>query len=242
MDDALPILEYLPVSFHRQQDSDYIQFLWQAFETNYQNEKFQFAVLAYHMLYMSFVYFSVWQIKEAHPDLFRNSLVGFSKDDERSLLDASSPFTFWKINESRIFRFLKLTGCDNHHVGQYAKLVKERNDIAHSNGNIFFNAAQSTDEKIGEMLSCMAEIQNHMQSVIHECFSRFLKESWDSEIREYEDPSDQIREGLIHTHYFSQKDIEACLSFDIQLLNQHDSFSEIKTLFDHFVGEYRIEE
>ena len=145
IDDALPILEYLPVSFQRQEDSDYIQFLWQAFETNYQNEKFQFAVLAGHMLYMSFVYFSVWQIKEAKPELFRNSLIGFSKNDEKSLLDASSPFAFWTINESRIFRFLKLIGCDNNHVGQYAKLVKDRNDIAHSNGNIFYNAAKSTD-------------------------------------------------------------------------------------------------
>jgi len=241
MDDALPILEYLPVSFQRKRDSDYIQFLWQAFDANYQSEKYQFSVLAYHMLYMSFVYFSVWQIKEAKPELFRNSLVGFSKDDEKSLLEASSPFTFWKINESRVFRFLKLIGCDNGQVGKYAKLVKERNDIAHSNGNIFYNAAKSTDDKIAEVLRCMEEIQSHIQPILHECLIRFLQESWDIETREYEDVSDQIREGLIHVHYFSQKDIESCLKFDVKTLCDHENFAEIKLLFVQFQAEYAID-
>jgi len=57
MDEALPILKYLPNSFRNQNESDYIAFLWEAFESNYQNGKYQFAILAYHMLYMSFVYF-----------------------------------------------------------------------------------------------------------------------------------------------------------------------------------------
>ena len=37
--------------------------LWDAFEMNYTNGKYQFAFLAYHMLTMSFVYFNIWQIK-----------------------------------------------------------------------------------------------------------------------------------------------------------------------------------
>jgi len=52
---------------------------------------------------------------------------------------ALSPFTFWRVNESSVLRFFKLIGYDNGKVGNYAALVKERNDTAHANGNIFFS-------------------------------------------------------------------------------------------------------
>src|SRR3989344_7044790 len=120
MDDAQPILEFLPSTYKNRSDGDYITFLWETFESNYQNGKYQFAVLACHMLYMSFVYFSVWQIKQSRTEDFRKSLVGFSKEDEKGLLDASSPFSFWTISEVRIFRFLKLIGCENDRIGQFA--------------------------------------------------------------------------------------------------------------------------
>ena len=67
MDDALPILEHLPNSFREPGEQEYIRFLWGAFTSNYEHENYQFAMLPYHMLYMSFVYFSVWQIKLMRP-------------------------------------------------------------------------------------------------------------------------------------------------------------------------------
>lgn len=233
MDDAQPILEYLPASYKNRSDGEYITFLWEAFESNYQSGKFQFAVLACHMLYMSFVYFSVWQIKQSRTEDFRKSLVGFSKDDEKGLLDASSPFAFWTINEARIFRFLKLTGCENDRIGQFARLVQNRNDIAHPNGNIFFSDQRSADTKIAEVITQMDAIQNHMQPVIHDCLLRFLHESGNSDEREYTDPSDQVREVLIHANYFSPKDIEAARAFDINSLAGEAHYAEFRTLFDH---------
>lgn len=35
MDDALPIMEHLPLSFKTRSEQDYIAFLWGAFETSY---------------------------------------------------------------------------------------------------------------------------------------------------------------------------------------------------------------
>jgi len=61
---ASDILDYLPYSFKTRDEQDYINFLWESFECNYNNAKYPFAFIAYHMLYMSFVYFEVWQIKE----------------------------------------------------------------------------------------------------------------------------------------------------------------------------------
>ena len=58
MEEAAELGDYLPLSFNRPNEQDYVTFLWDAFETNYTHGKYQFAFLAYHMLAMSFVYFN----------------------------------------------------------------------------------------------------------------------------------------------------------------------------------------
>ena len=92
MEEAAELAEYLPLSFKSEKEGEYIRFLWDAFETNYTHEKFQFAFLAYHMLTMSFVYFNIWQIKQTEPGDFEKGLIGFGKDVEKNILGATSPF------------------------------------------------------------------------------------------------------------------------------------------------------
>lgn len=244
MDEALTIRDYLPNSFKNRNDGEYIAFLWDAFESNYQHGKYQFAMLACHMLYMSFVYFSVWQIKLSRPDDYKKAAVFLAnrKLAENDLLGASSPFTLSKLEERTIFRLLRLTGCESADVRPFAQLVDERNEIAHSNGNIFYNDKITADRKIAEFLTQMDAIQGHLRPVLHECFSKFLCDSHDPENREYVDDTDQIREALIHENYFSQKDIEACLAFDIGTLADHESFPAVRALFDAFVSSYRLDD
>src|SRR3990170_8989027 len=148
MEEAAELGDYLPISFKSESEQDYIGFLWHAFETNYTHGKYQFAFLAYHMLTMSCVYFNIWQIRQARPEDFEKGLIGFGKDNEKSLLEATSPFVFSTVSERTILRFLKLIACDNGKIGTYAKLVEDRNDTAHANGNIFFSTQAALDAKI----------------------------------------------------------------------------------------------
>jgi len=168
------------------------------------------------MLTMSFVYFNIWQIKQTEPKDFAMGLIGFGKDIEKSLLEASSPFVFSTVNERSILRFLKLIACDNGKIGTYAKLVDDRNDTAHSNGNIFFSTRAALDTKITEILRVVDEIQTHSKPVIERCYREFLIQNCEPDERAYPDPTDQICEILIHENYLSQKDIEICLGFDIE--------------------------
>ena len=103
MNEAAELANYLPLTFMSRRDGipwdktpkeqEYIEFLWDAFETNHTHGKYQFAFLAYHMLTMSFVYFNIWQIKQTTPKDFAMGLIGFGKDIEKSLLDVrASPF------------------------------------------------------------------------------------------------------------------------------------------------------
>ena len=107
MEEAAELGNYLPVSFKTRSEQDYISFLWEAFQTNYTHRKYQFAFLAYHMLTMSFVYFNIWQIKQAGRKLSGWQWSASTRTRKRSLIGATSPFTFWRVNESGVLRFLK---------------------------------------------------------------------------------------------------------------------------------------
>ena len=238
MEEALELGNYLPLSFKSPSEEEYIAFLWDAFESNYKNEKYQFAFLAYHMLTMSCVYFNVWQIKQTEPSDFAKGLIGFHKDIEKDLLAASSPFDFSTVNESNIRRFLKLIACDNGKIGTYTKLVKDRNNSAHPNGNIFYREQSALDIQIAEVLRVVAEIQIHSKPVIERCYREFLLQNRDPEEREYPDAMDQIREILIHSNYLSQKDIEICLAFDLSSLNIQTGFDQIAELHQVLLQEY----
>lgn len=240
MEEAAELANYLPLSFKTESEQEYIRFLWEAFESNYENEKYQFAFLAYHMLTMSFVYFNIWQIKQNEPKDFAKGLIGFSKDIEKDLLGASSPFVFSTVNERSILRLLKLIECDNSKIGSYAKLVDDRNASAHPNGNIFYSEPSALDRKITETLRVVAEIQTHSQNVIKHCYQNFLLESYDADDREYADATDQIREVLIHQHYLSQKDIEICLAFDLVALAERPEIDSILSLHEALIAEYAL--
>jgi len=238
MDEALELTHYLPLSFKTRSEQDYIVFLWDAFETNYIYGKYQFAFLAYHMLTMSFVYFNIWQIRQARLDDFEKGLIGFGKDIEKNLLEATSPFIFSAVNERSILRLLKLIACDNCKIGTYAKLVDDRNETVHPNGNIFFSTQAALDAKIIETLRVVDEIQTHSRPVIEHGYRDFLLQNHDSEEREYPAATDQIREVLIHENYLSQKDIDICLGFDLSDIADRPEIDSIQTLHGVLKSEY----
>ena len=52
MEEAAELGNYLPLSYKSPKEQEYIAFLWDAFEMNYEHGKYQFAFLACHMLTM----------------------------------------------------------------------------------------------------------------------------------------------------------------------------------------------
>jgi len=230
IEQASQLEAFLPLSYPTPKERDYVRFLWEAFETNVEHGKYQFAFLAYHMLVMSFVYFNIWQIRQIRPQAFATALIGFGKDMEKDLLEATSPFTFHVVNESHVMRFLKLIQCDNGKIGAYTKLVKDRNETAHSNGNIFFSTEAELATKVREIIRAVTEIQDHSKDIILEGYRAFLTESADPETREHIEVEDQVREVLIHGSYMSLIDLAFCAEFDIAMFEDHPHFAEIEAL------------
>ncbi|MGL6210725.1 MAG: hypothetical protein ACRC14_12945 [Paracoccaceae bacterium] len=243
MDEALELGEYLPQSFAAAGEQAYLGFLWSAFETNYRAERYEFASLAFHLLYMSFVSFSIWQIRLARPEQFAMAMVGFRNEDEGDLMACESPFKFYdRLKESQIFRFLKLIGCTNQQVGEFAKFVRRRNKIAHPTGTVFFNDRAAIDAEISDMMREVRNIETHMRPVIIELYRRFLTERADEELWAYSDPKDEVNANLVHANYMSAADLAFCRGFDIQTLNAEAGFAVMETLHQSLAALYPPDE
>lgn len=239
MEEALGLGDYLPISYKTQSEGEYVKFLWSAFESNYAAKKFEFASLAFHLLYMSFVSFSIWQIRMARQRDFKFALVGFQNDSESDLLAADSPFKFYeKLKESQIFRFLKLIGCENAQVGEFAKFVKRRNRIAHPTGTVFFNDQQAIDDEIGQMMHEVTNIENHMRPVVVELYRDFLLECADAEEREYGADEEEIEANFIHRCYISMEDVRVCRDFDVNSLSADAEFEQVTALHQSLLRMY----
>ncbi|MDO9414505.1 hypothetical protein [Pararhizobium sp.] len=231
MDEALELHEYLPYSMAAANEQSYLQFLWSAFESNYQQGRYEFASLAFHLLYMSFVSFSIWQIRLARPEAFYMAMVGFRAEDEGKITDCDSPFKFYdKLKESQIFRFLKLIGCNNDQVGEFAKFVKRRNKIAHPTGTVFFNDQQAIDEEIFDMMREVRNIEQHMQPVITELYQRFLIDSAVTEELEYGTYAEELTANFVHKAYMSMADLRHCATFNVATLSDHPGQDSIAGL------------
>ncbi len=243
MDEAFELADFLPVSYKTRSEEDYIRFLWDAFEANYTSGKFEFSSFAFHLLYMSFVSFSIWQIRLAREKEFKHALIGFLVDAENKLLDADTPFKFYeKLKESQIFRFLKIVGCENNQVGEFAKFVKRRNKIAHPSGTVFFNDQATIDDEIELMMREVANIQQHMRTIILDVYKRFLLESSDIDEREYADDMQEIEVNLIHRNYISKKDIHICIEYDVSDLADNKHYDGIHELHASLVAAYAAED
>lgn len=239
MEEALRILDFLPLSYKEPTEQAYMEFLRDSFITNYEAEKFQFAFIAYHMLYMSFIYFVIWQVKNDQPEIFEKSLIGFSLEHEKLLLaDNASPFILSRIKEASALRFLKLMGCRDDLIGQLKKSVTLRNHTAHSNGHLYINSKETLDGHVEEILRVMRKVQEQSEPFVLSCYERFLYENRDPDKREYSVDEDQIREILIHRNYFSETDIRVCLGFDIKRTKDMPRPKDISRLHNKFLSAY----
>jgi hypothetical protein len=239
MEEAYEILEYLPIRLKEQTEQEYIDHLWDSFQSNYKNQKYQFAFLAYHLLFMSFIYFTIWKIKTHRKEDFDNLEIGFD-----GLPKATKPFSLSIEKEAKIIDLLQYICPRGQNrkaiVGNYKKLVQERNDIAHANGNIPFKTEDYLYKQVSKILEYTKEIHEYSKPIIHECFKSFLLSSQDEEIREYPDMKEQINEILIHENYLSKRDLVSFLDCSIPKSEMTTGFDEIKKIAEDYKEELII--
>lgn len=139
---------------------------------------------------------------------------------------ATSPFGFAEKQESRILRILKFWGL-NERIGEYKKLIKERNIIAHSNGNIYYKEQDSVDVRISDVLKFAEEIHQKTKASIEQAYKVFLIGNYSVEDSPYSSVEEMISEEFIHKHYISEKDMQICYNCTIAQLDIQNNKEEV---------------
>ena len=249
MEEAQRIFDYLPVS---PLEKEYIQFLWEAFESNFANEKYQFGYIAYHMLFMCFIYYQIAKIYKVDCENCKDLMIFTGKvqnhiDKHESKILAGkesviAPLRFSEENERTIMGLFLLIHCNRDEIKRLKNIVDSRNEIAHSNGNIFYKTKESLEEQIGEMLSCIEIIHNKSISIIEKAYNSFLLESNNPEEREFIDDESQIKEIFVHGNYLSIEDVKIAKNWDISCLSSESNFQNIQSLSNTLKNIYKDEE
>lgn len=237
MEEAFKIFSYLPLHYKNVEETEYVQYLWKAFENNYQNEQYQFAFMGYHMLFMCFVYFTIWKLKSIHPEDFEKISYGF----EKCLSTATSPFGFSEEQESRILRILKFWGL-NDRIGEYKKLVKDRNNIAHSNGNIYYKEQDSIDVRISDVLGFIDEIHQKTKDSIEQAYKDFLIGNYSVEDSPYSSVEEMLSEEFMRRYYISEADMRICYHSNLASLSEDENYGSIINLHSEISRLYQDEE
>ena len=200
---------YFPITIKNESDMNYINSHFDLLEKCVKENLFQDAFLYLHILYMSFVYFQLFRIKENKNKDFNLGCIGFSSQ-KKDLEDASSPFTFAAIKEKSIFRFFRLVGFDDSNIGSIAKCVETRNKFAHAYGIISFSNEDEFTETLDEYLINFNNIVKKQSSFLIGLFDEFNKTK--SSDFEYSNIEDEIRENFIARNFISVKELSIILS------------------------------
>lgn len=242
MEEAYQIFDYLPRRYRNKANQEYLQFLWDSFETNYQNGKYTFAFIAFHMLYMSVIYSILWKIKHWKVQEFEHALIGFNKEECKKIADSEDLFIFHIISERRIFNFLKLLSFTESEIGQFRKTVNYRNEAAHSNGVISFSSQNALETEIYELLGHLETIQASCNEMVEDALIAFLQDHWDIETNQYYNYQDEINEVFIPDNSLSQADLNLISDFDIQSLAEEPHFAKMGELLTEIHNIYAINE
>ncbi len=240
IDEAIVILEYVPIEFGNKEHEVYVQKLWESFTTNYDGKIYQFAYLAIHMLYMTVIYSMLLKVKLWKPDEFDYALIGINSNARNKIFRAENTFCFCELKESIVVEFLRLINFDYSEIGEFKRSVQIRNNIAHPNGLMPIFDQSGIDIEIEKLLGYIHKIQLRFPEIINNLFIDLLEKNWNADNFQYDNYKDEINEIIFPYYGFSNKDLEIIKKFDISLLENNSSFAEIQVLFEEIISLYGV--
>ena len=247
-DDLFKILEYLPEEFVDETEEEYINALMLAAKTSYENGLYQFAYVQYHMLFMTAVYYAILKVSVLHVEEMEKALYYLLKDrytDFRKPTNTKNGKhyfgSFAMISESDVFMLLRVVGLDNNLLGELQKLVQERNKYAHANGQLQL----TSDELFMEALNCYNAKIQRVADLLKNDLIAFYKRTvsdpafYDSEIRAYLDPDEQIIQEFIKEYSLSKTELNWLRKVALSDFNGLEGEHEIKSLHCALIKYYR---
>lgn len=211
---------YLPIYFESKENNEFIEYLSIAFVKNVEHERHQFAFIAFHMLYMSYIFKTNWLLKKLKENNIENLFNRFE-----SLKIFNSIFDLSVIPEKEAVKFLKCLYFHDNQLGDFFRTVDIRNNCAHASGFVQYRAKEIEDI-VAKELEYIEKIQVKTERLLKKIFKDFLNENWNPDKRTFGSSEDAI-DAFIRMNLLSFKDIEYLIRFDTPELGKKSDNKKI---------------
>lgn len=192
---------FLPLYLQSQDNEEYLEFLFESLQKNFDAAHYQFSLMSFHLIYMSFIYKTIWLMKISNQseviELFTSN---------KDLNDSINMYDISIVSEKKVIKLLKSLGCHLNEIKDFCSLIDRRDNCAHASGIIHYkeiHIKRYVEEGIGYLENIQHKTKPKLENIMH----IFLEENWDTETRKSttaRDSFDQfLRENLI-----SLKDLE----------------------------------
>ena len=222
------LMGYFPLDKVDEEAGTYDQYLFDLQKTvidNYYSGNYQVAYFYAHLIFMSYVYYSIELAYSIWPDKVKDQydlLNAYGTRDKPNLQNHASTYAFSKIPEKEIFKVFYAIGMDVQYIQQLSKYVEKRDDYAHATGegNINIEAFEGNIRTISQNMDR-----------IHALFTPILKSAYvsfltDSIELSYAELKERIEE-FIFDHGYSLKDLTFLCNLGIS--NIRNENEKVKT-------------
>jgi hypothetical protein len=236
------LLNYLPINATDKNDvNTYLKNVTDSILVNYGNEQYQFSYFGLHLLYMTYIYFSVRKISIILPERYADSVV-FAKPYHGQKLDFNnlqSTFDYSLVAEKELPAILKIIGLDNGQIGKIGSLVESRNDMAHANGRFTILNESAFITAANGILDSMRNIHRRMDEQIRIWFKVFLIRFCNNEFDEYDEIGDIVTEQMIQGFNLSVQELLVCNEMSVkQLVIERPKYNERLNYFKKMLKAY----
>lgn len=211
------IRNYLPIYFESKENNEYVEYLTSAYLKNVEAEKYQFSFIAFHILYMCFIYKTIWSLKKNGDTANFNTIMNSCRHKNK-LSVYSSLFDISVLGETDSFNFIRLFPFHQNDIDKFLHPVEVRNHCAHASGKLHYKEKE-IEEYVCKELEYISQIQQKSEPILKKMFMEFLRENWNPEKRPFS-TSETAIDDFIRKNLFSIKDIEYLIRLDIPELGK----------------------
>ena len=215
------IMDYLPISAVDKEDVLlYLQNITNLVNVNYKYGQYQFAYFGLHLLYMTYIYFTVWKISKVIPGRYKDATVFARAYNGRDLdfTNIDSIFQYSLVPEKELPKIFKLIGLDDGQLGNISGLVDTRNDMAHASGKFEIPNDMEFASKANSVCVSIRNIHRCMTNQIKMWYQDILLKYCSGEFEVYEDDSDFIFEQMIQNFNLSVNELLVCNEMSVREL------------------------
>lgn len=224
------ILNFLPVNPEDEEDIvNYIQNITNLVAVNYKYGQYQFAYFGVHLLYMTYLYSTVWKIGQIEPERYKDAIVfarSYSgREKDLKIEEAESIFAYSLIPEKDIAKIFKIVGLDKSHIKVVSDLVDVRNDMAHASGKFEILTDEAFDAKVNSVINSIKNIHRNFDGVIRKWFSDVLLKYCVGEYSVYDNIKDLIEEHMIQNFKLSINELLVCNEMSVSsIITEHREY------------------